>query len=269
VKNTDFTPSEMQECGPDFKIKPKRIALVSHKFSKESPNGKNSFSSFDYFKKIAKVCEDEGCDTILYALYSFDRANSKRTRNNLFFGTTKHIKNVIIESWDSSGKTDSWVEVWNREHPKPHIHFQRFGLSTQFKDMKAFMDNLPHRTHGKSIIILCGESNIIQTKRKGPDEYDDHCGIVKELNSKGVKFILNPIHDYMRRYEMKLKRNILSRQKRYVFSVWNWGKKGESRIGPWTVSYDGKDITESNVQEIHPPPIIERPDIRIGLFSTL
>ena len=60
--------------------------------------------------------------------------------------------------------------------------------------------------------MLCGESNIINTKRKGSPEYVDNFKFLEKLNHKGIKIILNPIHDFMRRYEMKKKRAKLDRK---------------------------------------------------------
>ena len=47
---------------------------------------------------------------------------------------------------------------------------------------------------------------------------------------KEANIILNPIHDYMLRPEMKLKREYLSRSERWVISVWNKGKKSEASL---------------------------------------
>ena len=65
---------------------------------------------------------------------------------------------------------------------------------------------------------------------------------------KNVNVILNPIHDRMTRYEMKLKRAFLSENGKWVISVWNKGRKninGQTRDGKnpaWTVFYDGKEL---------------------------
>lgn len=265
--DSDQLPTR-EETGPKFKITPKKIALISKRFNYSDGRGSKGFSSFsEHLRTITQICEESACDTILYCLYTFDRKKNNRLNKNLMFGNTKKIKNVIIEHWDSSDKAFPWrVEVWNKEKRIPFIHFQRFGKSQEPKDRKIkFLDDFESRSHGETHIMICGESNIINTKRKGPPLYIDNYNFLENLNNKGIKFILNPIHDFTRRYEMKKKRAILSRGGRYLISVWNHGKPRESKV-PWTVYYDGDEIT-SRVKQIQPNPIPSREDIQIGLLS--
>ena len=74
-------------------------------------------------------------------------------------------------------------------------------------------------------------------------KHNEHCKI-----NKNVKIILNPIHEKMTRFEMKLKRQFLSKNNRWVISVWNKGKinsKGKpigDGVYPWTVYKNGRPI---------------------------
>ena len=97
---------------------------------------------------------------------------------------------------------------------------------------------------------------------------DDPFGFSERLLASKVKVILNPIHDYMTRYEMRTKRRRYSLHGRTVVSVWNQGKGKESYL-PWTVFHDGEERTEG-VKEL-PTPFSDRPDIQIGIvdFATL
>ncbi|PIU55320.1 MAG: hypothetical protein COS89_07690 [Deltaproteobacteria bacterium CG07_land_8_20_14_0_80_38_7] len=58
----------------------------------------------------------------------------------------------------------------------------------------------------------------------------------------------------MTRFEMKLKRQFLSENKRWVISVWNKGKQdknGKVKDGPdpaWTVFYNGNEKKVSSIQ---------------------
>jgi hypothetical protein len=97
--------------------------------------------------------------------------------------------------------------------------------------------------------------------------FKDPFGFNSMLRSYGVKYVFNPLHDYMTRYEMKRKRGYYSRDKRAVVTVWNQGKrKGEASI-PWTFFYDGDDLS-GKVQEIS-TQIETRPDIRIGILPEI
>ena len=70
----------------------------------------------------------------------------------------------------------------------------------------------------------------------------------------------------MVRFEMKIKRAILSQNGRYCISVWNRGMKkaNEAKI-PWTAFYNGEDITYK-IEEIA-NPIAEQPGVRIGVLK--
>jgi hypothetical protein len=70
----------------------------------------------------------------------------------------------------------------------------------------------------------------------------------------------------MVRFEMKIKRAVLSKYGRYCISVWNRGMKmaNESKV-PWTAFYNGKDITDK-IEEMK-NPIAEQPGIRIGVLK--
>jgi len=257
-----------EEAGPEIKITPKKIAIVSKQFNNSESNKNKGFSSFSgHMETVSKISEKEGCDTILYCLYTFDKKKNHKINKGLVFGKTKKIKNVIIEYWDSLDKKfPCRVEVWNKEKTAPYIHFQQFGISQDSKSKKKeFLANFDNRSHGPTLIMICGESNIISTKRKKPPEYIDDFNFLDRLNNNNIKIILNPIHDFMRRYEMKKKREIFSRRGRYIISVWNHGKKRESSE-PWTVFFNGTEITDQ-VKELTPAPIPTRSDIRIGVLS--
>ena len=107
------------------------------------------------------------------------------------------------------------------------------------------MEVKEQRLLGNCTILLCGESNIVKYS-KASKKIEDKFNFLEVLN-KDIKIILNPIHDRMTRFEMKLKRQFLSQNKRWVVSVWNKGKldkNGNMRDGKkpaWTIYYDGKE----------------------------
>jgi hypothetical protein len=78
--------------------------------------------------------------------------------------------------------------------------------------------------------------------------------------------ILNPIHDYMRRYEMRKKRELYSRAGRTVVSVWNRGNRGRRGEAhePWTVYHDGESHTNA-VRAVAAPDC--RADVQIGVVD--
>ena len=111
--------------------------------------------------------------------------------------------------------------------------------------------------------MICGESNIVSTV-KGSDRFSDPFGFVDQLRGLKVRMILNPIHDYMLRPEMRKKRRFVSQGGRTAISVWNQGRGKESHL-PWTVFHDEIERT-ADVREL-PTPFVDRSDIRIGIMD--
>ena len=140
---------------------------------------------------------------------------------------------------------------------------QRFARSSQPASSKrAFMNDLPNRRVADGLLVLCGESNIASMVQHS--DFTDPFGFTDRLREMNIGPILNPIHDWMRRSEMKKKRRGYSVGGRTVISVWNQGRRGEE-LPPWTVFHDGRNRT-TDVRAL-PTPFSDRPDIRIGVLD--
>jgi hypothetical protein len=237
------------------------IALVSHDYNVTDGAGRDDYS--EHFDRINRVCDRAGCDTILYSLYTWDRRSPvPRTAASMFAGLAR-VHRIVLELYDPPYRYDH-VEVWRRGHDAPLVATQRFATSTAPRRQKqAFLDDLPARQTGDAVLVLCGESNIASLVR-GADEFHDPFGFADRLTEMGVRVVLNPIHDYMRRYEMRGKRRYYSLGGRTVVSVWNRGAGKEARL-PWTVFHDGEEYTAA-VRELD-TPFDDRPDIRIGVLD--
>jgi hypothetical protein len=258
--NRTCTFSDQATASPDSE-NIRKVALISHDYYIPDKNG-----YFDYsgdFARINRICDEQGCDTILYALYTW-RKDSELARNHdaIFAGLTR-VQRIILEVYDPPESYDH-VEVWQRGKQEPTLAYQRFATSSDNASRKeAFVDELDRRRIGDALLMICGETNIASLVR-GSDEFYDSYRFNEYLGRTGVRLILNPIHDYMRRYEMKEKRRYYSRDGRTVISVWNRGRGQEAHL-PWTVFHDGIERKEA-VQEI-PTPFSDRPDIRIGIVD--
>jgi len=245
-------------------IQAKKVAVISHNYNRLNRFGFQDFT--EHFSQINMVCDRNGCDTILYALFSWDEQSPvQRTRKTIFDGL-KNVESVIIEVGNKKSLRKV-VEIWLNDEESPKMIEQFFARSNEpYERKRDFIHDIGHRVFGNTIIILCGESNIINFIPSNSTFRDDF-GLNKILKVNDVKVILNPLHDYMTRYEMKKKRSYLSSERRAVITVWNQGKrKGEARV-PWTFFRDGKDMTEQ-VREIS-PNIASRPDIRIGIIPDI
>ena len=141
---------------------------------------------------------------------------------------------------------------------------QRFAKSSApDAEKRAFLGDLPKRQVQDALLVICGETNITSLDRCSGMFHDPY-SFADRLREMHVRVVLNPIHDYMRRYEMRMKRQYYSLQARTVISVWNQGKGSEPHL-PWTIYLDGHDRTKSVVEL--PRSFKDRPDIRIGVLD--
>jgi len=236
-----------------------KLVLVAHDYNVADSRGLYDYS--EHFHRINKLCDDLGCDTILYGLYTWDESSPIERTHDAVFGGLKHIQMIILEVGQAP---DHRVEVWLRGQEAPMLAYQRFATSSASSaDKQRYLDDLPSRQVGSDLLMICGETNIASLVRATGEFYDPF-DFAARLDEMKIRVILNPIHDYMRRYEMREKRRFYSQGKRTVISVWNHGKGKEAWL-PWTVFHDGEERTDL-VQEIE-TPFAERPDIRIGVVE--
>lgn len=77
-----------------------RVALVSHDY-----NQTNKFGLFDYsehFESINASCDAAGCDSILYALWTWDNRAPNARNHDRIFGGLKCVQRVILETFQNS-----------------------------------------------------------------------------------------------------------------------------------------------------------------------
>jgi hypothetical protein len=238
-----------------------KVAVVSHDYNVADSDGLCDYSK--HFARINKLCDEQGCDTVLYALYTWDKTSTVARIHDALFGELNHIQRVIIEVGSPPDSYDR-AEIWLRGQQSPVLAHQRFATSSSSGyDKQAFIADLTGRRIADALLVLCGETNIASLVRASGEFSDPHM-FADKLTKMNIRVILNPIHDYMRRYEMKEKRRYYSTNGRIVISVWNQGKGNESHT-PWTIFHDGAERTGA-VQEL-PRPFTDRPDIRIGIVD--
>jgi hypothetical protein len=242
-----------------------KVALVSHNYN--VPDSRGLYDYSEHFAQITKLCDEQSCDTVVYALYTWDRDSPVVRTNDAIFTGLDHIQRVILEVGQmrapGRNKSTDHVEVWFRGRQDPLKAYQRFAKGDDPRARKQeFMDDLPSRRVADGLLMLCGESNI--AKMEHHSDFNDSCGFTDRLKEMNIGPILNPIHDHMTRYEMNMKREHYSLGGRTVISVWNEGL-GRDASQPWTVFHDGMKWTEA-VREL-PTPFCDRPDTRIGVVD--
>jgi hypothetical protein len=245
----------------------KRVALVSHDYDVITDEGDWDYEP-RHFRGVNALCDELECDTILYAPYTLARLRAARLHSKVF-DSAKNLRAIFLEVCDftSRGPENMVAQAWLRDEEQPFPMYQHFGSSqSSIAKMQGFVDDLPSRRFGDVLCILCGETNIIRTNRVN-DEIGDSYEINKYIESEGIAVVLNPIHDYMRRWEMKTKRRYLSRRGRTVLSVWNMGKGREPEL-PWTVFHDDRDCTdEVELVDSSKYGGKIRDDVRIGIVE--
>jgi hypothetical protein len=257
------------------RLKARRIGIVSRDYWQKF-GGKMDFSSV--LKDVLGLLDENKCDTVLFSLWSIIRGRPVKTLLNTM--DLNHIKAVLYEGFDlgtrssdakkqkkfpaTSGSTcyvvcyrkiDEWHEYKLRQVLGSLNASKRDGQAAKKagKTVKVWMDakidclkkEMTRRMLGNCCVLLCGETNGVKYAKKSKSVRDDF-GIRKSLR-KEVRVILNPIHDRMNRFEMKLKRGFLSHNDRWVVSVWNKGKQdknGRARDGSdpaWNIFRNGKE----------------------------
>jgi hypothetical protein len=249
-----------------------KIAVVSHHYDYGHSGGEKLWDYSQHVDLINRTCDELGCDTILYALYTWDvRSVVPRTHESLF-GHLKHVRRIVLECGDFSAHSnepsykDLWVEVWLRDEQKPFIVRQRFAEYKEASGKTRFVQELPGRQIGTALLAICGESQIVSESTTGG--FTDNWGFLRKLAPLGVEVILNPVHDFMNQihgFDICRKRRLYSEGGRTVISVWNEGNPRGDACVPWTVFHNGEDRT-ADVTEID-SPIPDRPDVRVGIVS--
>lgn len=232
---------------PNLKLS--KIGIVARDY--RELNGNSDFSK--NIIEILEYLDSKGCDSVLFSLYTLLENNSLKIETLEKF---KNIKSVFVEEFEFKGRErDVTVyKVYNKHANKWGINkfTQKFGT---LKYTKTFYREIiipyieevkEERIMGNCVVLLCGETNIVKYSKK-TKKVEDTFDFIKQIPST-TKIILNPIHDKMTRFEMKLKRQFLSIDNRIVVSVWNKGKtfsNGQTRDGnnpPWTVYFNGEEI---------------------------
>ncbi len=242
-----------------------KLGIVSRDYRYNFPNGYRDFSYA--FPNVLKLLDDKKCDAVLFSLYTI----VPREGNNIYnaFANLKNIKSVFIEEfYDGNPRDVKRFVVFHNESLKweeYELH-QKFATLTGMdeKDIFKFVSTeIPKRVLGNCVVLLCGESNGVKYSKSDKSIHDTY-GLENAI-PKEVNIVLNPVHDRMTRFEMNLKREFLSRNNRWVVSVWNKGKQdknGKIKDGldsAWTVYHNGqKKFTE---------PISNNYKLEIGVLN--
>ena len=231
-----------------------KLGILSHDYRSINGAGFPDFS--ELLPQVLKFLDQNGCDSVLFPLYTIVPRSSFDIYASL--SELVNIKLVFLEEFSQIDVTAirnvtyyNELGVW-----REHEYNQSFAtLSPKDKqgralpppDVTGFVaTELPNRILGNFMILLCGETNGVKYSPRDKQIHDSF-GLARALPAS-VNFILNPVHDRMTRFEMNLKRAFLSRNGRWVISVWNKGRldrNGRAKDGvkpAWTVYHSGVEI---------------------------
>ena len=258
------TRSELRKVSSIPSLDLKKIGIVARDYRDKFPNGYRDFSYA--LPSVLKLLDNKGCDSVLFSLFSIDARKGYSPIAS--FKGLKNIKAIFLEKFkDGENRVPGVYVVYCRARSgwKAYELKQAFGTLNKLRreDIDGFdrskgknveeifmrnfvSDELTRRIFGNCCVLLCGETNGVKYS-KSDKKIHDTFGLRKAIPNK-VTVILNPVHDRMTRFEMKLKRKFISKNNRWVISVWNKGKqdkngKVKDGQGPaWAAYYDGKEI---------------------------
>ena len=250
------------------KIYTKKLGIVSRDYRKKEKNGYRDFSYA--FKDILTILDGQACDTVLFSLYTIEKRSSFNVKNFLNRLNISNIRIICTEEF-KDGNDREFLEYviyyydkdqW-KEHRLTQVFVKSQEVNTKQKNKMGYQFSskalkkaelfkkqvLEDRLFGNFTILLCGETNIVS--RKGKRVRKDLMKIkdphkYRALLDKDIRVIFNPIHDRMIRPEMLKGREYLSKNNRWVISVWNKGRADKNgrvvdyKSHDWTVYYNGE-----------------------------
>ena len=231
-----------------------KLGIVSRDYRHIYENGFRDFSHV--LPGVLNLLDGRGCDAVLFSLFSIVKRESYDPMLDL--NGLQNIKAVFLEEFQDGEPRERCrylVYHQTKQGWREYVFYQVFATITSIGKtaIASFIkDEMPKRMLGNSFVLLCGETNGVKyspMEKIVKDTFGLRAAIPKQAN-----IILNPIHDRMTRFEMKLKRKFLSENHRWVVSVWNKGKKdknGKTKDGSkpaWTVFHNGVEIAVEPIE---------------------
>lgn len=247
TKRNPFVQPAIKKEGSKPPLNIRKIGIVVRDYGARFSNGYRDFSQS--LPQALKLLDKEGCDAVLFSLFSIIPRKGYDPRRA--FNGLENIKAILLEEFQDgiSREPGRYVVYYCAPSGLEEYEFyQVFGTVTGMpqEEIHDFVKNeIPKRILGNCCVLLCGETNGVKYS-KVDKKIHDTFGLRKAI-PKNVNVVLNPIHDRMTRFEMKLKRKYLSENNRWVISVWNKGKKDKNgRVrdgdGPaWMLYHNGKE----------------------------
>ncbi len=255
-------------------IKIKKIGIISRDYRERDENGFRDFSHT--FKNILLRLNKEGCDSALFSLYTLVKREELDVIQVLNHLEIDNIKAVFIAEFeDGIERMSGDYVIYFRDKGEWQTYrlVQKFGSlkytqSFNRQVIEPFKAEVKsQRLLGNCTLLLSGESNIVKFSQAN-ERVEDPFKYFDQLNSD-IKIILNPAHERMMRFEVNLKRKFLSKNGRWLISVWNKGKadkNGHVKNGnkpAWAIFYNGEERQVKPIEESLSTPL----NIEMGIVD--
>lgn len=230
-----------------------RIGLVSYDFSGKADFLVSTEKWPPGYDNINRVLDRAGCDLILYPLLPVETPFKSAVPAEPDFSGLASVRAVFSGVEPQTDGTRRAV-AWMRESSKPRLMAERVQrVRDSYRPSTTIAADFEQRVVGDAFFLFGGEINALTYKRNTGVAVDN-VGLLDFLRERSISTILNPASFYMRRWEIKLKRQYISEQGVVVVTLWNkkaWPKPkfvGEASL-PWTVYRGGEDVA-NEVNEI-------------------
>ena len=77
----------------DFRVK--KVAVVCHNYNVRNRYGPEDYS--EHFSDINQICDNNGCDTVLYALFTWDKKSPAVIDHQSIFHNLRNVQCIMIE----------------------------------------------------------------------------------------------------------------------------------------------------------------------------
>lgn len=176
------------------------------------------------------VLDDQGCDTVLFALGWRTAQVFKPEWSSL-----RVVRTVLL------GPEEDALDLHRRGGDVVPLTSVDLRARRDEATKDQVVAALPDRTFDGAACLFGAELNAF-TMLKAEGRFQAPSGWQPYLDIHDIRVLLNPSATYMRRWEMKRKRAFISSRGRTVVSLWNRTTLGESQR-PWTVFQDGIEVT--------------------------
>lgn len=179
------------------------------------------------------LLDDHRCDTVLFAL-PWNKAPISPTTREPLWTSLATLRSVYVGTPGGHFLLREMGREKVEVRPTEAVRSSLVG--------EGLMRSLPDRVRDRTLMVYGSELGAITLKRTPERHFLAPPGLDEALSAHQVRVILNPLETYVRRWQMKPKREYLSRGGRIFVSVWNRTTANES-AKTWTVHSNGTERT--------------------------